>query len=217
MEKDSLSLLLKGAEEFGLHLDDDQLEKFDAFAFELAKWNGKINLTSITSEKEVVVKHFIDSLSVAAFVNLQGCLLDLGSGAGFPGLPLQILRPELSVFSVDSVEKKIIFQRNLARLLSLGNFKAVHARGESLATSIEDRFEIIVSRAFSELPFFVSMAIPLLKENGFIVAMKGADGRKEGESAERKLDELGLRIARVSEFNLPFIGDRRSILTIVKK
>lgn len=215
--KDGLVLLSKGAEELGLHLDSVQLEKFDRFAFELAKWNRKINLTSITGEEDVVVKHFIDSLSVAAFVNLQGRLLDLGSGAGFPGMPLQILMPELPVFSVDAVEKKIIFQRNLARKLELNNFTAFHARGETLATSIDDRFEIIISRAFSDIPAFVSMAIPLLKENGFIIAMKGVEGRKEGEAAGEKLDKLGLKIARVNEFVLPCKGDRRSILTIIKK
>lgn len=209
-------LLSEGVAEFGLHLDDVQLDRFARFASELAKWNRKINLTSITGEKDVVVKHFIDSLSVAAFVSLNGSLLDVGSGAGFPGIPLKILKPELKVCSIDAVEKKIIFQRNVARQLGLDNFTAIHARGESFNATGGNLFEIIISRAFSDLPAFVSIALPLLKEDGVIVAMKGADGRNEAEAAKEKLCELGVKITDVREFELPFTGDCRSLLAIIK-
>lgn len=211
------SLLLKdGAAELGLTLGETELRMFSRFADELVKWNRKINLTAITSEQDMIVKHFLDSLTVAARLPIFGKLLDIGSGAGFPGIPLSILNPELNVISVDAVEKKILFQRHAARTLALGNFVAHHARGESLAEGYGSYFDIIISRAFTDLVSFSKMALPLLTSNGKIVAMKGSEGKAESCMAEAQLTEIGLCIDTVDEFCLPVIGDKRSLIIVNK-
>lgn len=215
--KKGLQLLKDGAAELGLSLGEPELLAFSRFAAELAKWNRKINLTAITTEEDVVVKHFLDSLTVAAKVRLRGKLLDIGSGAGFPGIPLQLVTPELTVVSVDAVEKKILFQRHAARILGLVNFTAIHTRVESLQTSYGAYFDIIVSRAFSDLLSFVEMALPLLADGGIIVAMKGSEGKSEIKLAEAGLTSAGLQIEALVEFSLPFSGDRRSIICITRK
>lgn len=212
-----LLLLRSGAAEFGINLDDGELELFSRFAAELAKWNRKINLTAITGPDDVVLKHFLDSLTVAAKVALAGRVLDIGSGAGFPGIPLQIVRPDLEIVSVDAVEKKILFQRHAARILGLANFRAVHARGETLQGTYRSNFDIILSRAFTDLLAFVKMVHPLLAAGGTIVAMKGSEGRNEVATSEHALEELGLSVEEVHEFGLPCCGDRRSIITLKRK
>jgi len=209
-------LLRNGAAEFGLVLGGAELEKFSLFAGELAKWNSKINLTAITGGEDVVLKHFLDSLVVAAKVRLSGRVLDIGSGAGFPGIPLQIVRPDLEIVSVDAVEKKILFQRHAARTLGFSNFKAIHARGETLHSKYGSDFDIIISRAFSDLFSFVKMALPLLADGGSIVAMKGGGGTGEVARYENELAGLGLCVDFVQEFRLPVSGDRRSIIEIVR-
>lgn len=213
MTRESL-LLQSGAAQFGIALGDAELERFSRFAAELAKWNRKMNLTAITGADEVVLKHFLDSLTVAGKVHLAGRVLDIGSGAGFPGIPLQIVRPDLEIVSVDAVEKKILFQRHAARLLGLANFTAIHARGESLLGTYGSYFDIIVSRAFADLLAFVTMVLPLLAEGGSIVAMKGGDGPGEAAIHGEALTALGLGVTSVQEFSLPGAGDRRSIITI---
>jgi len=212
-----LMLLRAGAAELGILLGDAELGKFSRFAAELAKWNSKINLTAITGDEEVVLKHFLDSLTVAAKVQLVGRVLDIGSGAGFPGIPLQIVRPDLEIVSVDAVEKKVLFQRHAARVLGLANFKAIHARGETLSGTYGSYFDIIVSRAFTDLLSFVKMVLPLLADGGTIVAMKGSEGKSEVVQYENELAGLGLCVDSVQEFGLPVAGDRRSIITIRHK
>lgn len=212
-----LLLLKSGAAEFGIALGDAELELFSRFAAELAKWNRKINLTAITRAEEVVLKHFLDSLTVAGKVRLAGRVLDIGSGAGFPGIPLQIVRPDLEIVSVDAVEKKVLFQRHAARTLGLANFKALHARGETLPGTYGSYFDIIVSRAFTDLVAFVKMVLPLLADGGTIVAMKGSEGRSEVDLHALELSDLGLCVDAVHEFSLPLSGDRRSIVTMKKE
>ncbi len=209
-------LLLTCATELGLALDAEKLEKFAAFAGELIKWNRKINLTAITNERDIVVKHFADSLVLLKFIEGAGSLLDIGSGGGFPSVPLKIMLPMLSVVSVDAVEKKILFQRHVARFLSLEDFSAVHARCEELRWEYAEHFDWIVSRAFSDIATFAGMVAPLLKRNGRIIAMKGKRGGDEAISAVPRLAEIGVVVAEFIELKLPVTGEPRS-LVIMKK
>ena len=214
MNEAAKTILLRGAAELGLQLTSAQLGNFYTYAGELTKWSKKINLTAIRTDEDIALKHFIDSLTVAKVVKNRGKLLDLGSGGGFPAIPLKILFHELQIVSVDAVEKKVIFQRHVARLLHLHGFDAVHARGEELVKSHVGQFDWIVSRAFSDIPTFVAMALPLLKPDGRIIAMKGRGGREEGEAAKGALDDLGGRIVDMLEFRLPVSGDARYIVLI---
>jgi 16S rRNA (guanine527-N7)-methyltransferase len=212
----AIELLQRGATELGLSLAAKELDQFSSFAAELQKWNKKINLTALASDTDIAVKHFVDSLSLLKVVGREGALLDIGSGGGFPAIPLKIVCPGLTVVSVDAVAKKILFQRQVVRTLGLAEFTALHLRAEELATDYAGRFDWIVSRAFADLSLFARLALPLLGEQGRIVAMKGKGGKEEAESAQGNLTELGLRICELQEFPLPVTGDARCLVVLEK-
>ena len=214
MNERAKDLFIRGAAELGLHLAAAELGKFYTFAAELKKWSRKINLTAITADEDIAVKHFLDSLTALKVVGPKGRLLDIGSGGGFPAIPLKIVCHGLHVTSVDAVEKKVIFQRQAARLLGLHGFEALHARGEELAAHHAGSFDWVVSRAFSDIPTFVRITLPLIKEGGKIVAMKGRGGREEAETVTSALAELKVRVTDVVEFRLPASGDARALIVI---
>jgi 16S rRNA (guanine527-N7)-methyltransferase len=207
-------ILQEGAAELGVEISDELVTLFSLFADELKKWNRKINLTAITGDEEIALKHFVDSLALCRLVSGDDELLDLGSGGGFPVLPLALVFPTMTAVSVDAVEKKIIFQRHAARLLGCRRFEAIHARGEDLPRMLERRFNRIVSRAFSDIPSFARMALPLLMPQGTIIAMKGRGGAEEADAARGALEEMGLTVVRVTEYRLPFSGDARTLVEI---
>lgn len=207
-------ILVNGASEMGLSFNDSTLLAFETFAVELQKWNRKINLTSIIKSEDFAVKHILDSLSLATHLDRKDILSDIGSGAGFPSIPLKILFPELSVVSVDSVEKKILFQKHLARTLGLKQFEAIHARVENMNLSHSKCFTVIVSRAFSDLDLFVSLAAPLLTEDGSIIAMKGPLAKQELISCEQSLAAAGFYVKLINQYKLPFNKGERSLIIL---
>jgi len=209
--------LERGARELGIFLSSGHLESFTIYANELCKWNRKINLTSITLPEEIAVKHFLDSLTILKHVDIRGNLIDLGSGGGFPGIPIKILAPDMRIVSVDAVEKKINFQRHIIRTLDLNGFNAIHSRVENLIPEYKNSFNCVVSRAFTDITEFVKYALPLLSEQGTIVAMKGKDGRNEAEAAIDKLNSLGATVVSVHEFQLPILKDLRTLVIISKR
>lgn len=212
-----MSILEKGLEELGLKLSEEQAKAFTVFANELRKWNSKINLTSITTLEEITVKHFIDSLAVARYVNPCGNLLDIGSGGGFPSIPLKILYPEMQVISVDAVGKKINFQKHMSRVLGFSDFTAIHSRVEALSPEYDGCFQRIISRAFSDINMFASVSYRLLKDDGVIIAMKGREGRREAGAAEAELGKLNIAIKSIEEYRLPILKDERSVIALVKR
>jgi 16S rRNA (guanine527-N7)-methyltransferase len=216
MKKEALELLRTCATSFAIELSAQELGLFDLFAEELKKWNRKINLTAIKDDREIVIKHFADSLSLLGCLKKTGKLLDIGSGGGFPAIPLKILLPELPVVSVDAVEKKILFQRHAARVLQLQEFTALHARVEDLPKSYAAQFDTIVSRAFADLPLFITLALPLLKPTGQIIAMKGREGREEALAAEKSLAGLGAKIVDCIHLRLPSSGAERFLVVVEK-
>jgi 16S rRNA (guanine527-N7)-methyltransferase len=216
MNQAAKELLKSGAAELGISLTAAQLASLNSFAEELKKWNRKINLTAIADDEGIAIKHFVDSLSLLKVVQGSGALLDIGSGGGFPCIPVKVILPDLDVVSVDAVVKKISFQKQAARLIKLDNFSAVHVRAETLADEYAGRFDWVVSRAFSDIPSFVAMALPVLKSEGRIVAMKGPGATEEMAAAEGALAKMGVRVERVVEFKLPATGDARSLVVMVK-
>lgn len=212
MKPAAKELVAAGARELGLALSPGQLEQLDLLAEELKKWNRKINLTAITDDDGIAVKHLVDSLTLLKVVRGPGRLLDLGSGGGFPCLPVKVAEPTLEIVSVDAVVKKISFQKQAVRLLGLEQFTALHVRGEALAEEYGHSFDWIVSRAFSDIPTFLSMAKPLLKPQGRIVAMKGPGGAQEEEAAREEVTGMGLTLVDIVEFRLPGSTEQRSLL-----
>jgi len=206
--------LEKGLEEMGMDLSEERIQSFELFAAELKKWNRKVNLTSICKDADIAVKHIIDSLVLAACVSAGERILDIGSGAGIPAIPLKIANPEVQVVSVDAVGKKILFQRHVARVLALKNFEALHTRVEDLHASHAGSFDVITSRAFSKLEMFVGLAAPLLKCGGRMIAMKGPHIENDSSRTEDELRSLGFEISSVDTYSLPMGKGERSLVTV---
>jgi len=202
------------AAEMGLVLPGESIPIFERFVDELKKWNRKINLTAIRNDTDIVIKHLVDSLMFATVVVDGETVLDIGSGGGFPAIPLSITRPDVTVVSVDAVGKKISFQRHVARLLALSRFEAVHARIEDLQESRARQFDVIVSRAFSSLDLFVTLAAPFMKSGGRMIAMKGPAARGEHEGVDGKFCDLGFEITSIQEYSLPHNRGERVLVTI---
>ncbi|HOP41696.1 MAG TPA: 16S rRNA (guanine(527)-N(7))-methyltransferase RsmG [Geobacteraceae bacterium] len=217
MNRESLELLRKCLAELDVELTANEIGRFAAFGNELKKWNRKINLTAIRGDRDIVIKHFVDSLTLLGRIGKTGTMLDIGSGGGFPAIPIKIMCPQLSVVSVDAVEKKIFFQRHAARELHFHGFTALHVRGEELAKSHAGHFDWIVSRAFADLSYFAFVAKPLLKNTGHIIAMKGKEGRAEAEACEKQLLEIGVRVTDCVHLKLPVTGDDRCLVIMVKQ
>jgi 16S rRNA (guanine527-N7)-methyltransferase len=217
MNQAAKDLLISGAMELDVALSGAQIASLNLFAEELKKWNKKINLTAITDDQDIAVKHLVDSLSLLKVVTGGGRMLDIGSGGGFPCIPVKIVQPGLEIISVDAVVKKISFQKQAARLLHFVDFEALHVRAETLAENYAESFDWVVSRAFSDIPSFVAMALPVLKSDGRIVAMKGRSAAEEVAAAEGALAEMGVRVDALHEFALPGSGDARCLVVMVKK
>jgi len=196
-------LLVHEAANMGLVLTDENLRAFKSFAAELLKWNSKVNLTSITDENEIVIKHFIDCLHLYPHVLSDDMLLDIGSGGGLPVIPLKIVKPDTMMVSVDAVGKKIKFQRHVIRLLGLKNIETLHSRIEDLAKSHAGKFSLITSRAFTRLDHFVSLASPLLAADGRVIAMKGLGADDEISESSAVLRSLGFSITSQHAYRLP--------------
>jgi 16S rRNA (guanine527-N7)-methyltransferase len=218
MEMESKRILVEGARTFGIDLDERLVEAFDLFLRELLKWNQKINLTAIRSETGIITKHFLDSLSVHPCVPKSSSLLDIGSGPGFPGIPLKMVEPALEVTLIDSVRKKVDFQRHILRKLGLKGIDAIHGRVQEseILQRMGGRFDCVVSRAFSDLSTFLTLSYPFLKERGIALAMKG---ELKGEEAvdSREGERVRYRMKETLTFTLPFTSLKRTILLFEKQ
>ncbi len=218
MDPENKKLLIEGGKTFGIDLDEKTIEAFELYLEELLKWNQKINLTAIRSEKGIVLKHFIDSFSVYSYLSPPSSVLDVGSGAGFPGIPLKMVQPALAVTLVDSVRKKVDFQRHIIRILELKGIDAIHGRAQDkeILQSLGGRFDIILSRAFSDLRTFLAMSFPFLKEKGVAIAMKGPAGHEEIEPLTQA--ERGqYRLEKSVSLTLPFSSFKRTIFLFRKE
>lgn len=199
-----------------LSLTAHEISALELYAAELKKWNSKVNLTAITKDKEIAIKHFLDSLTLAAYIKEGDRLLDIGSGAGLPVIPLKIVRPEVSMVSVDAVSKKIHFQRHVIRLLNLQNIEAIHSRIEDLHKTHCHSFSVITSRAFTRLDRFVSLAAPLLSDGGMLIAMKGEHADDEIAASDDVVQTGGFTVTSIYRYSLPQnMGER--VLTFLKQ
>ena len=164
---------------------ENDIEKYILLLDELLHWNKSVNVTAITDSEEAIEKHIVDSLTLRFLVKGSRCLLDIGSGPGFPSLPLKIACPELIIYSVEASRKKGHFQRNMVRKLGLKGFHVVHCRAEDLKKTVPDlpKFDVIVSRALGSLKDFLKLSLPYLADSGRVIAMKGPGWEKELEVA----------------------------------
>ncbi len=200
----------------GLAVDKTASERLRWFSEELLRWNQRVNLTAITRIEEVVEKHIVDSLTLMPFFSGDERTLDVGSGGGFPGLPLKIVLEGLDLVSVDAVAKKINFQRHVVRQLGLSCCIPLHIRIEDLPRweAFGDGFDVVVSRAFSSLSDFVSLTLPCLSAGGRLIAMKGPEGEKELAQSTELFSRLGVSCVGIVKNRLPYSGADRLLMTL---
>lgn len=207
-------ILVKGAEELGVTLTQEQVGLFLEYLESIKVWNKKINLTAIREERGIVINHFLDSISLVPFIIGGSNLLDIGSGAGFPGIPLKIVIPELEVTLLDSVEKKVFFMRYVIRRLRLKGIESVCGRAEDTGNGIpRGHFDLVVSRAVAEIRVLLKLSAPYINEKGKVVLMRGKRGFEEWEEVKKR-DAQGFRLLESKRLFLPFTGHERVILVV---
>lgn len=201
-----------------LEIPQDATARLERLVDELLRWNQRRNLTAITDRDEVLEKHLVDSLTLLPCARKAKRLLDIGSGAGFPALPLKIACPELTVVSIDAVGKKVDFQRHAARVLGITGFMPVHGRIEALADSPEyyKGFDLVTARAVCSLEELIPLAEPFLKKEGCLVAMKGPDGKLEVADHKEALEKAGW-IINTRALSLPLTAAERYLIELKKK
>lgn len=203
-KEDFLSILKQN----GVQLNNTQIKQFEDYASMLIEWNQKMNLTAITDLDEIYEKHFLDSILPCFDIKLEGTFCDVGAGAGFPSIPLKIIDPDLQVTIVETLGKRITFLNALCEKLQLEDVVCVHARAEEYAKDHRESFDIVSARAVANLPLLSELCIPLVKEGGCFLALKGANGDEEYGLAKKAIQLLGCKVEQRDEKQLSD-GSRR--------
>lgn len=214
----NIESFIKEVELLGIKVTKENLADLNIYKDLLLEYNKKFNLTAIKTEEEIYLKHFYDSLTLVKGVDLTKNLkiLDIGTGAGFPGLVLKIFYPELEITLLDSNHKKIMFLEQVIKRLNLKNITCLNTRAENLPSNYREYFDIVTSRAVAHLRILSELSIPYLKVNGKLIAMKGIS-ETEIEESEKILTELNSNILEVIKFNLPIEGSNRSLIIVEKE
>lgn len=210
--------LKKAAESYGVFLNEEMCKKFEVYLKLLIEWNEKVNLTAITDPNEIKIKHFVDSLLLLSSIDIKKgqTLIDIGTGAGFPGVPIKIARPDINLTLLDSLNKRLLFLNELTIQIGLKT-KIIHARAEEGAgdEKLRESFSIATSRAVAPLPILLEYCLPYVKVNGFFVAMKGPGVYDEIKLSKNALNVLGGEIKEIKEVTLPDKSERS--IVIIKK
>lgn len=203
-----------------LQLTERQREQFQLYYQELIDWNTRMNLTGITDEAQVYIKHFYDSLSLAFYLDMNTIrsIADIGSGAGFPSIPLKIMFPGCKVTIVDSLNKRITFLKHLTDKLGLSDVSCVHGRAEDIARTAEhrDRYDLVTARAVARLNVLNEFCLPFVKVGGKFAAMKGSDPTDELKEGRYSMRELKAKLEEVHSFTLPVEESARHIVVLTK-
>ncbi len=211
-----------GAQKLGIELQSSQLEQFESYYRELVAWNRRVNLTAITDYEEVQLKHFLDSLTVVAALKKSAGnsfrLIDVGTGAGIPGIPLKILRPEIRLVLLDATAKKARFLEHIIAHLGLDGVEIAVGRAEEVAhqPDYREQFEAVLSRAVADLPALVELTLPFCAVGGRFIAQKKGDIDDEVNQASRAIDRLGGKLVGVEKIDLPEFADQRRLVIIDK-
>jgi 16S rRNA (guanine527-N7)-methyltransferase len=215
--------LISGAEKLGLHLTREQLQQFEVYYKELVDWNARVNLTSITDYDEVQVKHFLDSLTVAAAIGPDIAekilsVIDIGTGAGLPGIPLKIVFPNINLTLLEATAKKTKFLELLVTQLGLKDVAIVSGRAEEAAhqPQFREKFDVVLSRAVASLPALVEMTLPFCRINGYFVAQKKGDITIEVAQAQKAIAVMGGHLREIKSIELKEFDDNRCLVIIDK-
>ena len=216
-EKEFLEDLIRKASQLGIRLSEEKAHLYYQYMELLLEWNEKINLTAITDPHEIILKHFIDSLTALPYIPEKSNVLDIGTGAGFPGIPLKIVNNN-SYTLMDSLNKRITFLQEVIKELRLENIEVVHARAEDYARNNEKRekYQVVIARAVASLNILVEYMLPMLQIGGVAICMKGSQIEQEIVNAKKAIEILGGKLETVEQFKLPESNISRTIIVIKK-
>lgn len=218
MKKEEFEKVLKEElKENKIEVNEIQIDNFYNYMNGILDWNEKVNLTAITDERMFIVKHFVDSLTISKYVADNKSLIDIGTGAGFPGIPLKIMNENLNVTLIDSVNKKLNVIRDIVSNLNLKNLEIIHTRAEDLANNIKYRemYDVATTRAVSNLTTITEYMLPFVKMNGYAICMKGPNFKEELEEAKKAIEILGGKLENVESLNVG--NDLERNIIIIKK
>lgn len=207
--KEKLEKILK---KYKINTNNQIINNFFVFFNELIDWNKKINLTTITNEQDVIIKHFLDSVYPHNYIPNGSKVLDIGAGAGFPSIPLKIVRNDLNITMLDSLNKRVMFLNHIIKNLNLVNIKAIHSRIEDLKE--RNKFDVVVARAVASLPTLIEYSLPFLKIGGFLLAYKSNKTEVEITNSKNALTIIGGEIAKATNYQLE---DNQRCIIIIKK
>lgn len=212
------NIINRETEKLEIKLNDSQIEKFFKYMKEIIEWNDKVNVTAITDEKMFIVKHFIDSLTVNKYLENSKTIIDIGTGAGFPGIPLKIINEEKKFTLIDSVNKKLNVIRDINNKINLSNLEIIHTRAEDLANRKEyrEKFDVAITRAVSNLSTILEYMLPFIKIGGYAICMKGPNFKEELSKSKNAIEILGGNLEKIESLN---VGEEleRNIILIKKE
>ena len=210
--------LIINVDKLGINLSEIQLKQFYNYMNLLIEWNKKVNLTAITEPDEIILKHFVDSLTISKYISDGTKVVDVGTGAGFPGIPLKIVRQDVDITLLDSLQKRINFLDEVINELNLEKITTVHSRVEDFGKNkkYREEFDIATSRAVANLSTLSEYLLPLVKVGGKVISMKGSLIQEELENSKNAIKILGGQIEKVDEFDLPNSDISRNIVLIDK-
>ena len=212
------SIIRTAAREVGIFLDQKQIQLFLIYLRELKEWNQKVNLTSLKDDTAIIKNHFIDSLSIIPHLPPAISLLDMGSGGGFPGVPVKIARPSLQVTLLEATRKKANFLRHLIRALELSHITTLEGRAEAVTAHDQPHplFDIVISRAVTRLKPFLLLGEPFVKKGGYLLAMKGAKAEEELRESQKTIRDLSFTVSWKKEAQLPGTNKKRCLILLKK-
>lgn len=201
-----------------IDLTNEQVEQFEGYQNLLLEWNEKINLTAITEENDIIIKHFIDSMTVSKYFKGNDKVIDVGTGAGFPGVPLKIVDKTLKITLLDSLNKRINYLNDVIEKLRFDNVETIHGRAEELSrnSKYREQYDVATARAVANLKTLSEYCLPFVKVGGYFVCMKGSDIEEELSNAKSHIEVLGGKIEEIENFVLPDTDMKRNIIVIKK-
>ena len=219
MEKDEFFYKLQNqVQKIDIKLTNKQLNEFYTYMNLLIEWNKNINLTAITEPEEIIKKHFIDSLTISKNIQKDSSIIDVGTGAGFPGIPLKIVREDINVVLLDALNKRLNFLNEVIKENKLENIETVHFRAEEIGKNkkYREKYDIATSRAVAQLNILVEYLLPLVKIGGKCICMKGSNVEEELKNSKKAINLLGGEIEKIEEFILPDSDIKRNVIIIKK-
>lgn len=216
----SKDVLKQGGKEIDLDIDDRMIEKFNKYKELLIEWNKKINLTGITEENEIMIKHFLDSLTcfMTGIIKQDSKIIDVGTGAGFPGIPLKIYYEDLNITLLDSLNKRIKYLNTVCEETDLRNVELLHGRAEDYGMNAKyrEKYDVAVARAVADLSVLSEYCLPFVKVNGYFIAQKGPKAYEEASKSEKAVRTLGGEIVDTLDIKLPFTEIEHTLVVIKK-